>query len=206
MAFVYRYINSEDKIIYVGKVSLDHPSNLISRINGHRSDPWSKANADARIEYVSVQTAADADALETLLIARHHPRYNSAKTGWGNCSYNSILDELVWKPYPFGLEYEGKQLVKKAIDKTKCLRRCDFCHTAVLNTVKGYSHVEIVCPGLHYYFGLYLCEACADELKDVADSVDEVLFPLKHGMSRAQFMNSAEWISPDEYNSEEADP
>jgi len=86
---VYRFINAENEILYIGKAK--HLKKRVSSYFSNRKDMRKKTrimvrNA-ARIEYTIVDTEQDALLLEATLIQKHQPRYNVAlKSG---------------KPYPY---------------------------------------------------------------------------------------------------------
>ena len=82
MSFVYRYVDEDGAVRYVGKVSGVTAMRLKRRIGEHANDEafdpcW-------RVEYIGDLTDADADILETWLIARYpqEPLINRAKR-WG---------------------------------------------------------------------------------------------------------------------------
>lgn len=86
---VYRFINKDDEILYIGKAK--HLKKRVSSYFGERKDMRNKTkimvrNA-VRIECTIVDTEQDALLLEATLIQKHQPRYNVAlKSG---------------KPYPY---------------------------------------------------------------------------------------------------------
>lgn len=86
---VYRFINPEDEILYIGKAK--HLKKRIASYFGNRKDMRRKTKimvkAAIRIEYTIVDTEQDALLLEATLIQKHQPRYNvMLKSG---------------KPYPY---------------------------------------------------------------------------------------------------------
>jgi excinuclease ABC subunit C len=75
---VYRFINDEDTILYVGKAK--NLKNRLSSYFGERKDRLFRTrlmvkNA-SRIEFTIVETETDALLLESALIKEHQPRYN----------------------------------------------------------------------------------------------------------------------------------
>lgn len=75
---VYRFINNEDTILYVGKAK--NLKNRLSSYFGERKDRLFRTrlmvkNA-VRIEFTIVETETDALLLESALIKEHQPRYN----------------------------------------------------------------------------------------------------------------------------------
>lgn len=86
---VYRFIDKDDVILYIGKAK--HLKKRVSSYFGNRKDMRNKTRImvrkSVRIEYTIVDTEQDALLLEATLIQKHQPRYNVAlKSG---------------KPYPY---------------------------------------------------------------------------------------------------------
>lgn len=75
---VYRFIDNEDKILYVGKAK--SLRNRVSSYFGERKDRVNRTRImvkkAARIEFTVVETETDALLLETALIKQYQPRYN----------------------------------------------------------------------------------------------------------------------------------
>ncbi len=86
---VYRFINKDDVILYIGKAK--HLKKRVASYFGNRKDMRNKTRImvrnSVRIEYTIVDTEQDALLLEATLIQKHQPRYNvMLKSG---------------KPYPY---------------------------------------------------------------------------------------------------------
>ncbi|BDS09553.1 excinuclease ABC subunit UvrC [Aureispira anguillae] len=86
---VYRFIDKDDIILYIGKAK--HLKKRVSSYFGNRKDMRNKTRImvrkSVRIEYTIVDTEQDALLLEATLIQKHQPRYNvMLKSG---------------KPYPY---------------------------------------------------------------------------------------------------------
>jgi len=92
---VYRFINKEDTILYVGKAK-DLKSRLSSYF-GQRKDRVRKTKVMVknahRIEFTVVDTEADALLLEATLIKKHQPRYNVALKDGKTYTYLVIKKE-----------------------------------------------------------------------------------------------------------------
>ena len=78
MAYVYRFLDSKDNVIYIGKTC----RKLETRIEEHFSD---KGHLDKqcykdtyKIEYLKFKTDADSLLVETYLINKYRPQYNKA--------------------------------------------------------------------------------------------------------------------------------
>lgn len=95
---VYRFINAEDVIIYVGKAKVLR--NRVANYFGTRKDRAHRTRVmvknAARIEFTIVETEADALLLENALIKTHQPRYNVVLKDDKNYSYIVIKAE----PFP----------------------------------------------------------------------------------------------------------
>ncbi|WP_052598452.1 excinuclease ABC subunit UvrC [Aureispira sp. CCB-QB1] len=86
---VYRFIDKDDVILYIGKAK--HLKKRVSSYFGNRKDMRNKTRImvrkSVRIEYTIVDTEQDALLLEATLIQKHQPRFNvMLKSG---------------KPYPY---------------------------------------------------------------------------------------------------------
>ena len=95
---VYRFINEDDTILYVGKAK--HLKNRLSSYFGERKDRLFRTqlmvkNAE-RIEFTIVETETDALLLESSLIKEYQPRYNVMLKDDRTYSYICIKKE----PFP----------------------------------------------------------------------------------------------------------
>ena len=107
MPFVYRYIDIEAReVVYVGKVAkggADNCTPLDVRHRQHTYEEWYKGNAcNLVMQYMEVDTVADADILETWLISQYGPDQlvNISKSRWGKSRI--VLWSIVtgrWKTY-----------------------------------------------------------------------------------------------------------
>lgn len=99
MAYVYRYIDLNDKKIkYVGIVWSENRT-LSQRLNEHlKSDNW--CNNNYKIEYLKVANRTEAESLESHFIALYktYKFYNNAKADWG---INSFVPDMEndWKEF-----------------------------------------------------------------------------------------------------------
>ncbi|TXF91642.1 excinuclease ABC subunit C [Neolewinella aurantiaca] len=98
---VYRFINSDDKIIYVGKAKVLR--NRVASYFGERKDRLHRTrimvrNA-SRIEFTIVETEADALLLENALIKTHQPRYNILLKDDKSYSYICVKNERFPRVY-----------------------------------------------------------------------------------------------------------
>ncbi len=138
---VYRFINKEDTILYVGKAK-DLKSRLSSYF-GQRKDRVRKTKVMVknahRIEFTVVDTEADALLLEATLIKKHQPRYNVALKDGKTYTYLVIKNERFPRVFLtrrlirdgsiyFG-PYTSKNRIKIILDLIKQLfplRTCKF--------------------------------------------------------------------------------
>nr|HPH19124.1 GIY-YIG nuclease family protein [Haliscomenobacter sp.] len=95
---VYRFINEDDTILYVGKAK--NLKNRLSSYFGERKDRLFRTqlmvkNAE-RIEFTIVETETDALLLESSLIKEYQPRYNVMLKDDRTYSYICIKKE----PFP----------------------------------------------------------------------------------------------------------
>ena len=94
MAYVYRYIDlDKGEVVYVGKVTKhkDYKYDpLRLRHEQHMREDWYKAGKNIVMQYVELNSHADADILETWLINYYDADQlvNKSKTGWGKCSFD----------------------------------------------------------------------------------------------------------------------
>lgn len=101
---VYRFLNKENKIIYIGKAK-----NLKSRLSGHNHLSNKCYDETETIEYVSFNNENDMDLAERYFICKENPKYNTVLSD-KPIDINMInLDILNWKIFS----------VEK-IDKNKC--------------------------------------------------------------------------------------
>lgn len=104
MAFVYRFIDSDRKVIYYGKTV-----NLDTRIHNHFTKghlPQECYKSVARIEYQKYKTESDALIMETYYITKYNPKYN--KLGKSRDIPSIDLEEKEWKTYRVYKTYTDK--------------------------------------------------------------------------------------------------
>lgn len=112
MAYVYRFKNTKDEIIYVGYTG----QALKNRMHQH----WDKGhlpskcyNQVARIEYIQYPTKADAMIMETYYINKFKPIYNKQSKQM-DCVTIHIDKEKEWKLYK-SLQVTETELEKENI-------------------------------------------------------------------------------------------
>ena len=96
MAYIYRFIDCDNNIIYVGKTS----QALDKRIGQHFTKghlPRECYSSIARIEYQKYKTESDALIMETYYITKDNPRYNKLQKSKDFPTLE--LDNQEWKLY-----------------------------------------------------------------------------------------------------------
>lgn len=97
MAYIYRFKDINDNVIYIGYTS----QQLSERINQH----WTKGHLPkkcyssvAKIEYQKYKTKADAQIMEVIMINKYKPLYNKLNKQTDNITFD-LGDEREWKVY-----------------------------------------------------------------------------------------------------------
>ena len=97
MAYVYRFKDIEENVIYIGYTG----GELATRINQH----WTKGhlptkcyNSVAKIEYQFYKTKADAQIAEVIFINKYKPIYNKLNKQNDRITFD-LGEEKTWKLY-----------------------------------------------------------------------------------------------------------
>ena len=109
MAYIYRFLDINSNIIYVGKTS----QILDKRISQHFSKghlPRECYKSIARIEYQKYKTESDALIMETYYITKDNPKYNKLQKSRDLPTVN--LDNQEWKLYKQYKLIKPKQKIK----------------------------------------------------------------------------------------------
>jgi excinuclease UvrABC nuclease subunit len=96
VAYVYRFIDINSNIIYVGKTS----QTLDKRISQHFAKghlPQDCYQSIAKIEYQKYKTESDALVMETFYITKYNPKYNKLQKSRDLPTLD--LDKKEWKMY-----------------------------------------------------------------------------------------------------------
>ena len=108
-AYVYRYLNNEGEIIYVGSTIDIHKRNTEHKC----TDEW--FGEVAEINLIETKTRTDALALESHYIALWKPKYNKKQKDYGNLSILRIEPEwLTLEEYETVLQEQVKNEMRKA--------------------------------------------------------------------------------------------
>lgn len=97
MAFIYRFKNKHDEVIYIGYTG----QSLDKRMNQHFSNKGHLDNkcysSVERIEYQKYKTKSDAQIMEVVEINRYKPLYNKLNKQTDNMTLD--INENEWKLY-----------------------------------------------------------------------------------------------------------
>ena len=107
MAYIYRFIDCDNNIIYIGKTS----QTLDKRISQHFTKghlPKECYSSIARIEYQKYKTESDALIMETYYITKDNPRYNKLQKSRDVPTLDLDINE--WKLYK---QYKLTKPIKK---------------------------------------------------------------------------------------------
>ena len=112
MAYVYRFIDIQGNISYVGYTG----QKMSERMHQHFSKghlPKDCYSNVSKIEYIKFKTKADAQVFETYFINLYKPKYN--KQNKRNDALTIKLDHKDWKTY---------QVLKKQVEKSEASWGC----------------------------------------------------------------------------------
>lgn len=121
---VYKFINTNNEVIYVGKCK-----DLNKRFNSHRNEPHldKQCYSEVRqIQYISYPSYMDAGVMERIFIAHYQPKYNVqfAKEGVQSIVSPEQLNSVEWS---FFAEYpEGFPLNESKRKRMGVLDKADF--------------------------------------------------------------------------------
>lgn len=93
MYFLYRFLDKDNRIIYVGKTT----KSMKKRMNGHKHCPKQCYQERKRIQYAELETEADLFIYEVYYINKYMPKYNKA-TKYKQSPQGKIVG-LIWKDY-----------------------------------------------------------------------------------------------------------
>jgi excinuclease UvrABC nuclease subunit len=97
MAYVYRFVNSNNSIIYVGYTGQTLDKRMGQHFHrGHL--PKKCYNSIAKIEYIKCKTKSDAMIIETYMINKYKPIYNKLNKQSDAITLNIEYEEN-WKVY-----------------------------------------------------------------------------------------------------------
>ena len=186
---VYRFIDKEDTILYVGKAK-----DLRSRVASYFGDRRDRAHKTrvmvknaGRLEFTVVETEADALLLENTLIKKYQPRYNVMLRDDKSYSYICIKNERFPRVFItrrvikdgstyFG-PYTSKARIKIILELIKRLFPLRTCHFNLSPENIEAGKVK-VCLEYHIKNCMGPCEGLESEA-DYNDKIDQVKNILK---------------------------
>lgn len=128
-SYVYKFLDETGRIIYIGKT--DNIHNRMKQHfskNGHLSSECYESVV--AVFYAAVPTKCDADILETFLINKYSPKYNTDKMFYQNIERSRYqLQEPQWNRYKFK---EMDQVAEPLTDEYK-LQAVLKCNISILN-------------------------------------------------------------------------
>ena len=136
MNYIYKFINSSDEIIYIGKTN-----NLSHRISSHTHLPESAYNDIYRIYYTTMNTVSDQHIMEIALINYYKPIYNQQDKKDDDLTIlRKEITNLKW------IRYEKH---KELIRASKNFYRKEVCHKQIMKTFfnSDYTSTELSAMG-----------------------------------------------------------
>lgn len=135
-SYVYKFIDDTTNIIYIGKTD-----NIDNRMKQHFSSRGHLSSACydsvVKILYSVLPTKCDADILETFLINKYSPKYNTDKMFYQNINRSKYqLQEPEWIQYqfPVSVEHVSEEYRLLAVLKS---------NISILNNSK---YLQSICP------------------------------------------------------------
>lgn len=97
MGFLYRFINKENNVIYIGKTT----KSLSERLRQHSHLPTECYQNIYKIEYMEIKNEGDLHILEIYYINKYLPLYNSGDRGSVITTIQLISPPNNWKEFDF---------------------------------------------------------------------------------------------------------
>lgn len=123
--YLYRFLNENNQIIYIGKTTQD----IKDRFNTHRHLLKKCYESTTKIECADLNSESDLGVYEIYYINKFKPQYNTASVWDGELTIN--LPELKWYTYEeskmsceslnkiYGEEFSHSDLVKRGLKKAR---------------------------------------------------------------------------------------
>lgn len=174
MSFVYKYEDANHAAMYVGKVNGNSLNDLFTRISAHKSDFNGHAE-DYKIFYAVAETPADADILETALIANLHPVFNKAKTSWGSSTFRQLTDTIAWIALDDWREIHRELHEFEEAKVGRDMTHCDVCGFS--GFTQNFYRVCFSCFGdsADIMIEGYICEDCIDKWLSLGDHIFDLM-------------------------------
>lgn len=112
MYILYKFLDSEGSVLYVGKTT----GKLSTRLANHSHLDSSCYLKRTSVEYVKLSSACDLDIYELYYINKYKPPYNTASKHRGAMTIS--LPELEWKVYSTDVE-KGARVTPELSDQTR---------------------------------------------------------------------------------------
>lgn len=110
MAYTYRFVDSNENVIYVGYTG----QTMAKRMGQHFTKghlPKKCYKSIARIDYIKWSTRSDAQVMEVYYINKYHPKFNKLDKQSDKLNVQ-VADEKEWKVYQVikkpNLKYEAE--------------------------------------------------------------------------------------------------
>lgn len=112
---VYRFIDKNGKILYVGSTEMLLKHRLSSHNCGHLCDCCKRSTV--KVEYIVLPTIMDIRVAELYYINKYQPPYNTQNKYDDGISYTiDQLDKMDWTEYKEKFSFTKQKVCKKAID------------------------------------------------------------------------------------------
>ena len=96
MAYIYRFLDINNDVIYVGKTAQSLDKRIAQHFTNGHLDP-SCYKSIAKIEYQKYKTESDALVMETYYITKYNPRFNKLQKSRDLPTLD--LDKQQWRTY-----------------------------------------------------------------------------------------------------------
>lgn len=102
--YVYRFLNADGIVVYVGRTK-----NFLNRMSAHKYNS-AFYRVGNKLEYTKLNNMMDMVITEKILIHNYKPEYNTVDKSDGQSMYD--IPELKWKPFKMEF-YERKKIIPK---------------------------------------------------------------------------------------------
>lgn len=124
MGFLYKFLDKEDKILYIGKTEKD---NILDRMKNHEHLPQPCYENLNKILYTEISNLTDLAIYEIFLIDKYKPEYNKefnyASTSNLKISMNCKWKELDYKNFGLSFQHRDRVCSKNLLSKEEIRER-----------------------------------------------------------------------------------
>ena len=184
--YVYRFLDGEDNVIYVGKTGNIKQRMIQHFTKGHL--PAECYDAVASIFYAKIGSEFNAELVETALIQKYYPIYNTDKKYRADeLDFRVRLPEFCWKEIYFERTASGIQMYDTPFPYIgRDLRQIESAYKAIemnLNVIRFHPSEVMRCPAL-------------GSIEGICSKLEEIyLFAKKHlSLENCDF---SEWVVGD---------